>query len=144
MPSPRRSLGYQSTRSAVLDRVFPDLLIRSISRGLRGNGHDLKRFLYRGAAGQNGRGDLDDRIAKGELGPALTERLETLESIHASIEGAPNSPNSKRNTYAQVPLFVQWVYRLSDVTRTTKPTAYALSLVYADPLPECGHADNNL
>lgn len=144
MPSQRRSLGYQSTRSAVLDRVFPDLLIRSISRGTRGSGHDLKRFLYRGAAGQNGRGDLDNRIAKGELGPALTERLETLESIHASIEGAPNSPNSKRSTYAKVSLFVQWVDRQSDATRLTKTTAKALFLDYADHLRKRVQVDKNL
>lgn len=120
----------------MLDRVIPDLFIRSIPTGSHGDGRDLKRFLYRGAAGNNGRRDVDKRIAQGELGPPLTERLGLLESIHALIEGAPISPHSKLAWYAQVSLFIQWVDRQSDATRLTQVTAKALFLDYADHLKQ--------
>lgn len=120
----------------MLDRVLPDLLIRSIPAGSRGEGHDLKRFLYRGAAGDNHRRDVDKRIAKGELGPPLTERLELLESIHTLIEGAPIAPRSKIGRYMQVSLFIQWVDRQNDATCLSQATAKALFLGYADHLKQ--------
>lgn len=118
----------------MLDRVIPDLLIRSIPAGPRGNGRDLKRFLYRGAAGNNMRLDVDKRIKKGELGLPLLERLELLELIHARLEGAPISIHSKLSWYSLISLFIQWVDRQSDVTRLTQSTAKVLLLDYADHL----------
>lgn len=120
----------------MLDRVVPDLLIRSIPSGSRGDGRDLRRFLYRGAAGKNGRQDVDDRIGRGELGPPLTERLELLELIHARLEDAPVSAHSKLAWYGQVSCFIQWLDCRSDAPRLTQATAKALFVDYADHLQQ--------
>lgn len=116
------------------DRTAQGLRICSIPTGTRGDGRDLKRFLYRGAAGNNAHRDVDERIERGELGPPLSERLELLELIHTLIEDAPISPHTKLARYGQVSAFVQWVDLQADATRLTKVSAKSLFVEYADHL----------
>lgn len=118
----------------MLKRLVPDLFLHSIPAGTGGDGRDLKRFLYRGAAGNNGRRDVNDRIARGEFGPPLIERLELLKLIHARIEDAPISSHGKLGWYGQVSRFVQWIDRLNDAPQLTVETGKAHFVEYADHL----------
>lgn len=125
------------------DRILPDIRIRSIPVGPRGYGYDLKRFLYRGAASSN-RHFLDERIAKGDFGPPLIDRLAFLKSMHELIEDAPLSPNSKISWWNKVSRFIQWVDRQRVDTHLSLETAKSLYLGYADHLKQRVRIQKNL
>lgn len=134
MRSPRRSLGRQSERLLVSDRSIQDLRIRSIPTGTRGDGRDLRRFLYRGAAGSNVGRSVDRRIERGEFGPPLMGRLQIMASIHAHIEDAPTSPHTKIAKYRHTSAFIQWVDRRNDSVDLTALSAKSLFVEYAEHL----------
>lgn len=117
----------------MIDITIPDLRIRSIPIGPRDYGYDLKRFLYRGA-GAIKTPYVDDRIAKGDFGSPLIERLKLLESIHAQIEDVPLSIHSKIQLYTTISFFIKWVDRQSINTHLTIETATDLFLGYAEHL----------
>ena len=134
MLSPRHSWGSQSAKPAVADQNLPNLRICSIPTGTRGDGRDLKRFLYRGAAGKNSRRDVDSRIAKGEFGDPLIERLDLLQAIHARIDDAPIAAHTKLGWFAQISQFIQWVDCRKHGARLTEATAKSHFLEYTDHL----------
>lgn len=125
------------------ERVIPDLRIRSIPVGLRDNGYDFKRFLYRGAANSNRR-SMDERIAKGDFGPLLTSRLKFLGAVHEVIEDAPLSPSSKISLCQTVSGFMQWVDRQDVDTQLSLATAKNFFLGYADYLKQRVRIEKNL
>jgi hypothetical protein len=115
----------------MLDLVIPDLRVHSIPTGSHGSGWDLARYLYRGAAAMR-RTEVDECIAQGRLGPIHSERLELLTRIHAEIEGAGISVESKEKYVFHLSMFIEWVDERDD--RLSLATARSLFLGYADHL----------
>lgn len=68
----------------MLDRVLPDLLLEGLPYGTHETPWDLRSLLYRGGAGTR-RDLLGHKIAQGELGPLLQERLPLVERIHGVL-----------------------------------------------------------
>jgi hypothetical protein len=116
------------------DPMIQCLSLKSVPRGTHGDGLDLGRFLYRGASGNNRTRDIDARIAKGEFGQPLMERMELLNAVRSEIDSSPSAVSTKIALFYHFSFLVRWDDEQSVSTRLTIADAKGLYLDYADHL----------
>lgn len=85
----------------MLEGHLPDLTFPMVEYGREQTPWDLKPFLYQGAAGENAR-NVAKRIASGNFGRPILERIEFVTSIHSVLVASLIAGGSSRTVFTKI------------------------------------------